>query len=199
MGSTARWVSTATLLGLLAATIAVLTAGTDEEGMRVGLRATALVGFPFLVACYAATGLARLWPREATTFLAARRRQLGLAFAGVWAVHLAQIGMFLSLPPDPPLTVGGLLPGISGYLFLTALVAFSVPPVARINPRATRAVLRLGEHWVFAVFTLALVNAGMTVSTLWFLPAGVAAAAYAVRWRGARAPAASPTVPCGSR
>jgi hypothetical protein len=173
-------------------------AGAGQHGTTIGLRATALFAFPFLAGAYSAPALAALWPGELSEWLSLHRRSLGLAFAAAFAVHLALILRLLSLPPDPPPTALGLTPGFLTYLILAAMVAASLGRVAKaIGPARARLLLRVGQHWVFAFFTLALVK-GVFIRHYygwWLLPLMIAIAAYAVRleaWRravGTREPA----------
>jgi sulfoxide reductase heme-binding subunit YedZ len=176
---------------LVLAALCLALAGTDQDGTAVGLRATALLAFPFLVGTYAAPALAVLWPGKLSEWLLRRRRALGLAFAAVLAVHLALIVHLLRLPPSPAPTVLGLTPGFLAYLALAAMVLTSLSRVARaVGPERVRLLRRLGEQWVFAVFALALFK-GVFVRhhyAWWLLPLMVALGAYAMRfevWRRA--------------
>ncbi len=178
--------------GLVLAGLSLALAGTDQEGIAVGLRVTALLAFPFLAGAYVAPALVALWPGEHSEWLLLRRRALGLAFAAAFAVHLVLIAYLLSLPPDPPPKVLGLTPGILTYVIVAAMVLASFGPIAKaIGPARTRLLLRVGQHWVFAIFTLALFK-GVFIRhyyAWWLLPLMIALAAYAIRfeaWRRAR-------------
>jgi methionine sulfoxide reductase heme-binding subunit len=96
--------------GLALAAFCLALAGTDQQGTAVGLRATALLAFPFLAGAYAAPALAVLWPGRLSEWLLLRRRLLGFAFAAAFAVHLVLIAHLLNLPPSPPPKVLGLTP-----------------------------------------------------------------------------------------
>lgn len=179
----------AAALGIAALCLAL--AGTDQQGTAIGLRATALFSFPFLAGAYSAPALSALWPAEFSEWLLDHRRPLGLAFAAAFAVHLLLILHLLSLPPDPPATVVGLTPGFLTYLVIASMVLASIGPVARaLGPSRTRLLLRLGLHWVFAFFTLALLK-GVFIRhyyAWWLLPLMTAMAVYAMRfisWRQA--------------
>jgi hypothetical protein len=175
--------------GLALAALCLALAGTGQQGTAIGLRATALLAFPFLVGAYAAPALAVLWPGELSKWLLLRRRPLGLAFSAVLAVHLVLIADLLSLPPSPPPTVLGLAPGFLTYLVLAAMVLASFSRIAKdIGPARARLLLRVGEHWVFAVFTLALFK-GVFIRhyyAWWLLPLMFAMAVYAMRFRAWR-------------
>jgi hypothetical protein len=174
-------------VGLAALCLAL--AGTGEDGTAVGLRATALLAFPFLATAYVASSVVVLWPGDLSDWLLRNRRSLALAFAAVFGVHLALIAHLLRLPPDPPATVLGLIPGAFTYAVVAAMVLASVGGVARaVGTDRAALFLRIGQHWVFAFFTLALLK-GVFVRhyyAWWLLPLLVAGAVYAVRfgaWR----------------
>lgn len=174
-------------LGLAALCLAL--AGTGQQGTAIGLRATALFSFPFLVGAYAASALAVLRPGELSEWLLLRRRSLGLAFFAAIAVHLVLIVHLLSLPPSPPPKVLGLTPGFLTYMVLAAMVLASFSHIAKaMGPARAHLLLRVGLHWVFAVFTLGLLK-GVFIRhhyAWWVLPLMIAMAVYAIRfisWR----------------
>lgn len=174
-------------LGLAA--LCLVLAGTGRQGTTIGLRATALFSFPFLVGAYAASALTLLRPGKLSEWLLLRRRLLGLAFSVAIAVHLVLIVHLLTLPSSPPPKVLGLTPGFLTYMVLAAMVLASLGPVAKVMGSArVRLLLRIGLHWVFAVFTLGLLK-GVFIRhyyAWWLLPLVIAIAAYAMRfmsWR----------------
>jgi hypothetical protein len=116
-----------------------------------------------------------------------RRRSLWLAFSAVFSVHLALIVRFLSLPPNPPPTALGLILGGVAYMLLAGMVLASFSLVAKaLGADRVRFLRRVGEQWVFAVFTLTLIQGASKHSALWLLPLMAVVAAYAIRleaWR----------------
>ena len=174
-------------LGLAALCLGL--AGTSQQGTATGLRATALFSFPFLVGAYGASALAVLWPGGLSEWLLLRRRSLGLAFSAAITVHLVLIAHLLSLPPSPPPKVLGLTPGFLTYMVLGAMVLASFSRIAQaVGSARARLLLRVGLHWVFAVFTLGLLK-GVFIRHYyaWWLLA-IAMAVYVVRftaWRRA--------------
>jgi hypothetical protein len=176
-------------VGLVLAVLCLGLAGTGQQGTAIGLRATALFSFPFLVGAYAASALAVLSPGELSEWLLPRRRSLGLAFCAVIAVHLVLIVHLLSLPPSPPPKVLGLTPGVLTYMVLAAMVLASLSRVAKaMGPARAGLLLRVGLHWVFAVFTLGLLK-GVFIRhyyAWWLLPLMIAMAAYAMRFKAWR-------------
>lgn len=174
--------------GLVLAGLCLALGGTGEQGTVAGLRATAVLATPFLVGAYAAPGLAVLWPGEPGEWLLLRRRSLWLGFSAVLAVHLALIGRLLSLPPSPPPTVLGLAPGFVTYLFVAGMVLVSLGPAARaVGPLGVRLLYFVGEHWVFAAFTLALFKGTfLRHSALYVVPLMAVTAAFAIRFKAWR-------------
>lgn len=175
--------------GLVLAALCLALAGTGQQGIATGLRATAVLGFPFLLGAYAAPALAVLRPGELSEWLLARRRSLGLAFSAVFAVHLVLIARFLSLPPSPPPTALGLAFGFVAYMLLAGMALTSLSRIANaLDAARVRLLRRVGEQWVFAVFTLTLINGASKHSALWLAPLALMLAAYAMRlkaWRRA--------------
>jgi sulfoxide reductase heme-binding subunit YedZ len=148
-----------------------------------------LFSFPFLVGAYAASAVAVLWAGELSEWLLRRRRALGLAFFAVIAVHLVLIAHLLSLPPSPQPKVLGLTPGVLTYTVLAAMVLASFSRIATaMGPARARLLLRVGLHWVFAVFTLGLLK-GVFIRhyyAWWLLPLMIAMAVYVVRFQAWR-------------
>lgn len=174
--------------GVVLAALCLALAGTGEQGTVAGLRATVVVALPFLVGAYAAPALAVLWPGELSKWLLLRRRSLWLAFSAVFAVHLLLIARLLSLPPSTPPTAFGLAFGAVTYMFLAgvALTSLSLHSKA-VNTAGVRLLSRIGEHWVFAVFTLGLIK-GVFIrhSPLYVVPLVIVLAVYAVRFQAWR-------------
>jgi DMSO/TMAO reductase YedYZ heme-binding membrane subunit len=177
----------AAAVGLMLAALCLVLEGTGQPGTVAGLRATAVLALPFLVGAYAAPALAVLWPGELSEWVLARRRSLGLAFSAVFAVHLLLIVRFLSLPPAPPPKALGLGLGFVAYVLLAGMVLTSFEDIAKALGAARVRLLRhVGEQWVFAVFTLTLINGASKHSVLWLAPLAVVLAAYAMRFQAWR-------------
>ena len=176
--------------GVTGAAIAVLcvaVSGIGQQGTASGLRATAVLALPFLVGAYVAPALAVLWPGRLSYWLLARRRTFGLAFSAVFAVHLVLIARFLSLPPDPPPRQLGLILGFVAYTLLLGMTLTSIGRIAGTTGAARVRLLRqVGEQWVFAVFTLTLINGALRHSGFWLVPLTIVIAAYAMRFRAWR-------------
>lgn len=173
--------------GLMLAAFCLVLEGTGQPGIVAGLRATAVLALPFLVGAYAAPALVVLGPGRLSEWVLARRRSLGLVFAAVFAVHLMLIVRFLSLPPAPPPKALGLVLGFVAYMLLAGMVLISFDRVAKaLGAARVRLLRRVGEQWVFAVFTLTLINGASKHSALWLAPLAVVLAAYAMRFQAWR-------------
>jgi hypothetical protein len=139
----------AAALALLSLAI-LLAAGTGEEGVRMGIRATARSSLVLFSLAFAASSLRRLWPTTASAWLLRNRRYLGLSFAVSHALHaLGILELALRWPESfahTPLAtrVGG---GV-GYAFVAAMAATSNDrAVAWLGHRRWRA-LHLAGSWV---------------------------------------------------
>jgi methionine sulfoxide reductase heme-binding subunit len=187
-------VPAAAAMGIGLAGLALAIGGIDQHGTEVGLRLTAALAFPFLAIAYAAPALAVLAPGGPSARLLARRRSLWLAFGAIFAVHLALIGWLLSLPPDPTPPALVLAFGGIAYALLAAieLTSFEAVP-RRLDAAWVRGLALLGEHWVFAVFTVTLLNGATSHSRAWLPALAIALAIYAIRlaaWLRVRRPRA---------
>lgn len=170
--------------GLVLAALCLTLAGSGQHGTVTGLRVTAVLALPFLVGAYAAPALAVLWPGKFSEWLLARRRSFGLTFSAVFSVHLVLIARFLSLPPSPPPTALGLTLGFVAYMLLAGMVLTSFSRIAKaLGAARVRLLRRVGEQWVFAVFTLTLINGASKHSALWLVPLTVVMAAYVMRFK----------------
>lgn len=176
--------------GVTAAAVGVLcvaVSGIGQQGTVSGLRATAVLALPLLVGAYVAPALTVLWPGRLSQWLLARRRTFGLAFSAVFAVHLVLVARFLSLPPDPPPRPLGLILGFVAYMLLAGMTLTSLGRIAgAMGAARVRLLRRIGEQWVFAVFTLTLINGALRHSGLWLVPLTIVIAAYAMRFRAWR-------------
>lgn len=137
-------VAVAVLLGTLALN------GTAALGWRTATRHTAQVAFPFFLAAFVASPLARLWPGPRTRALVARRRALGLAFATAQLVHGATILLYARhargvLEPDASFVAGAI-----AFVFVGVMAATSNDAaMRRLGARAWGALHRSGQ-WVLA-------------------------------------------------
>ncbi|MEX2108490.1 MAG: hypothetical protein WD827_06360 [Solirubrobacterales bacterium] len=164
----------------------VAVAGTGQHGLEVGLRLTAGWAFPFLAAAYAAPAFAALRGRPRNPWLPAVQGLLWRAFAAIFAVHLVLIACLVVFAGVAPLVLsllaGGLAYFLIGGIVLTSFDGFK----AKLGSARVDLLQRLGEHWVFAVFTFTMAAAVAEGIVAWLPPLLVAVGIYAARlvtWR----------------
>jgi methionine sulfoxide reductase heme-binding subunit len=140
--------------GMIAAILGV--AGTGEEGIRLVIRATARTSVVLFTAAFVASPLRRAWRTDASRWLLANRRYVGVSFA---VSHLAHFLALLALAQwsfrgmaaaaGPAI---GVLGGIA-YVFIAAMVATSFDRTAAwLGPRRWSALHTAGMYWLWAIF-----------------------------------------------
>ena len=161
-------------------------AGTGQHGLEVGLRLTAGWAFPFLAAAYAAPALRAMRGQPLNPRWSAVQGRLWRAFAAIFAVHLVLIFSLVVFAGVTPLALS-LLAGGLAYLLLGGIVLTSSDGFrAKLGSDRTDLLQRLGEHWVFAVFTFTMAAAVAEGVIAWLPALLVALAIYALRlvtWR----------------
>src|SRR5438105_8688789 len=142
----------------IAAIIAVILAvtGTGEDGIRMVIRATARTSVVLFGAAFVASALHRAWPGEASRWLVANRRYVGVSFAVSHFAHLLALltlahwslrGMAAAAGP-----VVGILGGVA-YVFIAAMVATSSDRTAAwLGPRRWSALHTAGMYWLWFIF-----------------------------------------------
>lgn len=146
-------------LGILTMIAAILlTAGADEPGIRMVVRATARTSVVLFSVAFVASSVRRLWPTPATAWMLANRRYLGVSFGVSHLAHLLallalagwSLRTFVEKAPPPTLVLGGI-----GYLFLTAMVATSFDRTAAwLGPRRWRQLHTTGMYFLWTIFVL---------------------------------------------
>lgn len=131
--------------------------GTDVDGVRSAIRATARSSLILFLAAFTASSLHALWPNDWTKWLRRNRRQIGLGFAFSHLVHGAFIIAFWRLDPATFLIgrtpASFIAPGLA-YLAILAMAATSFDRTARaVGPRAWKAIHTIGLWYVFIIFT----------------------------------------------
>jgi sulfoxide reductase heme-binding subunit YedZ len=132
--------------------------GWTREGVLAGTAITARWAFPFFIAAWSASSLAKLWPGGWRTALLRRRRALGLAFAANHFVHLgfvvAAVSTFGETRPLFVYLLGG------GAYVMIALMALTSNDAAQRAMGFGRWKLMhaIGGWWVFVIFTNSYVS-----------------------------------------
>ncbi len=161
--------------GLFAMTIAVLaTAGIEEEGVRMLIRATARSSVVLFCLAYSTAALVRFWPSDATRWLIRNRRYVGLGFAVSHAIHYAAVYAVSRIDPQQFFVEEGReLTGfvtVMTVVFLAALVALSFDTTQRwAGPKGWRSA-----HWLlcaaFWVFFLSAYGGRVAEGELFYAP-----------------------------
>ena len=150
--------------------------GTQEEGVRVLIRATARTSFVLLLAAFVASSARRLWRNDATSWLLRNRRYLGVSFAASHALHLAGILTLVTRWPDSfwsKTSKATIFGGGLGYLFVAAMtLTSSDAAVRRLGMRRWKLLHRVGIWFLFGIFLLNYGPAGLSHPA--YLPASLA-------------------------
>ncbi len=137
-----------------AACVAYLaTAGLADDNIRLLLRLTARVAFVVLLLVFIARPLRDLIKTPLTLALLKNRKQFGVTFAGIHAVHMTLIFYRAQQVPDFEFSLASNLPGMVTYvvIYLMLITSFSGPAKA-IGPKAWRILHKTGLFLITAVF-----------------------------------------------
>ena len=135
-------------LTLVAAVLAL--SGVDDNGVDVGLLATARLAFLFFLPAYVGGALATLFG-SAFDWLRRRGREFGLAFASALAVHLALVAWLCVLGDIPPIRTF-IVFGIAA-LCVYGLALFSVAKLQHwLGPRAWPALRFFAMNYIACAF-----------------------------------------------
>lgn len=181
----------ATLVVGAIAGIILTVVGTDEAGLRMGIRATARTSVVLFSLAFAASALHRRWPMPATTWLLRNRRQLGVSFAVSHGIHLLLIvalagftwAGLLANTPTVTLIFGG-----AAYVFIALMTLTSFDATAAwLGPRAWKRLHTVGGYFVWVIFAQNFFR--MAFTSLFYWPyAALLAGAMVVRWMPATRP-----------
>ncbi len=136
----------------LAVTVAILAwQGAGETGVGDALRITALASYLWFWPAYAGGALAALFGR-AFRPLAARGRELGLAYAAAQLVHAGLVAWLYHVAVAPPGNRTLLFFGVALFFtYLLALLSFR-GLAGRLAPRVWKALRTLGMEYIAFAF-----------------------------------------------
>lgn len=148
------WISLG-LLGMCALVLGL--AGTGEDGLRMGIRATARSSLILFSAAFSASALRRLWRVPATKWLLRNRRYVGVSYAVSHAIHALFIVLLAKLHPGDfeSNTLGNLFGG-GAYLFTAAMVATSSDRAFAWLGARWKELHRVGSYYIWVVFAVTL-------------------------------------------
>lgn len=160
-----------------------LDGGWTRDGIMAGARITARWAFPWFIAGWAASSLAKVWPGGWRAVLLRRRRAMGLAFAANHFIHLGFIAAAVALfghQPSPITLIGGGL----GYVLIAAMAATSNNAAMRWLGLARWKLLHaLGGWYVLAIFASSYVGRLPTKPEVAILPVAAIVIALGLRLR----------------
>ncbi len=181
----------AALAVALAAAAGFALHGTEAEGWRQLIRATARISGVLLLATFLARPLRRLSRSGATAWLLRNRRPLGVGVGVSHAVHGYAIYMYMQrseFEPDPFTLVAA---GIA-YLFLAAMVATSFDvTAARLGRNAWRKLHTAGVWYLWFIFGFTFFGSAMAGDAIAAAFTGAFVLAMPLRLYGLRAGATS--------
>jgi len=136
--------------------------GWTKDGVLAGTAITARWAFPWFIAAWSASSLARLWPGGWRTALLRRRRAVGLAFAANHFVHLgfvvAAVSQFDETRPLYVYLLGG-----GAYVMIAAMALTSNDAAQRwMGLKGWRLLHAVGGWWVLIIFANSYVGRLMT-------------------------------------
>ena len=127
--------------------------GIDEEGWRVVIRATARTSLVLFTAAYVASSLQRLLRNDATKWLLANRRSVGLSYAVSHTLHLMALGVLAWISPSFETATITLVFGGLAYVFLYLMALTSTDgAVKALGPANWRRLHRAGMHYNWFIF-----------------------------------------------
>jgi sulfoxide reductase heme-binding subunit YedZ len=144
----------ALVVAVAAACLGLARGGDRATGWQLAARYTARVAFPLFLAIFVAGPWRRLAPGPVPRWLVARRRGLGLAFVGMFTVHLAALASYALVRGQAP-GVATLVVGGGAFAALSALALTSRDAaVRRLGARRWRRLHAFGLYYLWAIFTL---------------------------------------------
>ncbi len=123
-----------------------------EDSLRAVLRSGARLALLIYLLIFVARPLRQLWASAPARWLLARRRYLGISFAGVMTVHL----FFLAWLRGFALNLPG---GIAYLLILGMLITSFNGPAAALGPRRWRILHKTGLYYLGIAFAVTVVRA----------------------------------------
>lgn len=158
------------------ATIAVCTACSfmftlnhgGVEGWRAVIRTSAKTSILFFLAAFVASSARVFWRNQATKWLLANRRYVGVSYAASQTVHLLGIVAVARLDPTFELSATTLIFGGIAYALAYAMAATSSDrAVAALGLRRWRLLHKTGMYWNWAIFVLSY-GPRMAMQSAWY-------------------------------
>ena len=142
--------------------LGLLVQGAGEEGVRLGIRATARTTALVLAVVFCASALRRRWPGPATNWLMRNRRYLGLSAAVSHGYHLIFILVLYALGEGGDTPIVAVVGGGWGFVLLAALAATSNDASQRSLRKNWRRLHVVGVWTVWIIFAVSYFPAAGT-------------------------------------
>jgi hypothetical protein len=144
------WMGTALGANLLLAVIILAICGSAAHGTSIALDATARVAFLWFWAAYAGGALASLF---GAAFLPLKQlgRELGLAFAAAFLVHLALVSWLCWIGSAPPIGVFLRFGPVAALIFVLASLSFGNLH-SMLGPKPWRLLRTVGMNVILYAF-----------------------------------------------
>jgi hypothetical protein len=133
--------------------------GSDIDGLRSVIRATARTSLVLFVLAFTASAMVRLWPSEIARWLRRNRRYLGVSFSISHLIHLGALvalarvdrELFWQLTNLATIVLAG-----AAYVFIAAMTATSFDRTAAwLGPRKWRLLHLSGGWYIWVSFAVA--------------------------------------------
>jgi methionine sulfoxide reductase heme-binding subunit len=137
----------------------LISQGSNVDGLRSVIRATARTSLVLFLLAFTASALVRLWPSGITRWQRRNRRYLGVSFAISHFIHLGAIvalarvdqELFWQLTTTANVVLAG-----AAYLFIAAMTATSFDRTAAwLGPRKWRLLHLVGGWYILVSFAVA--------------------------------------------
>jgi len=141
---------------LIGSLLLLAIAGVGEAGVRSWIRATARASIALFLMAFVARPLRQLWLSDASAWLLANRRYLGVSAALAQLLHgVAIVWLALGWPDPEPTDLTGLIGGGLGFALYFAMgLTSSRAAVAALGKRVWKALHIAGAYWIWFIFAL---------------------------------------------
>ena len=150
---------------------AIVTAGVNEESIRMLVRATARVSVTLFLLTFIATSLQRFVPGDTSAWLLRNRRYIGVSFAAVHAEHLALLGVlgvWYTHSFVDRLNAGTVACGVLAYLFIAAMAATSSDAAVRaMGHRKWKLLHTVGAYYIWILFAQSYIPRAIKSAFYW--------------------------------
>jgi hypothetical protein len=175
---------------LLVCSVGFVVHGGGEAGWRMAVRTSAKTSLVLFLAAFVASSARALWRNDATRWLLANRRYVGVSYAASHAIHLVGIVALARVAPEFELEPTAAIFGGMAYVFLAAMTATSFDRTAAwLGPRRWKRLHKSGMYYNWFIFLISYVPRAIAESIFYAPFAFALVAAVGLRfvaWRRRR-------------